>query len=727
MLIQVSKIRKARFVSARRLSEDGSIIDSHKSLSIQFPSHVGDDIQTGSVWHVEGAITEKSFKFNGFTRYEDHLKASTAILEKPRTALIEHWLINNIDAVGRVKASRLARTPKLVDYIDEKNFEELRKLKLNDFTIHELLRKFPNNELLEVINWLSERKIPIKIANVLIDTWGTKTVTYLEENPFRLMSLGVSFKICCSVAEQFGFSINSPIYKAALCVNIIKEYCSRNSSTVMPKRAFQRICASRFIDPVDLLQHAAHQELVAVAGDGYQLEGEWLLESLTARSLRNAFFRKDGEGDDAASWEKAVTDSTIYEQISDYQSTIDFELTDDQKTAIHKAAKFKVFSISGGAGTGKTTILNGVLNVLEGLAGEIEIIQLALSGRAAQRMSEATKRPASTIAKFCADMKNVAPEKRDQHVVCVIDEASMVDLVSMHNALKYLPLATRFIFVGDTDQLPPVGSGLVFHALMRSDFPKHVLQQVKRQSDDSGIHQFATAVRHQHEQLTLDDYSESEDSDATLYKTSDPEEIIELAESFDPETTVILTATKNSNCGVRNLNKLWQAKVGLDRPCVQMRSIDGDQIDAYTSHGLKLFLGDPVMITKNAYDADVRNGDIGFIKSVETIGVDDNYGVIEIDGRNLNITEELLDKIEIGYTMTIHKSQGSQWSNVILVIDEKSQRMLDKTLLYTGATRPTEKLIVCAPNMELLQAATDRGSIALQRSTNIQAHLDQDI
>lgn len=726
MIIQVSKIRLNGSVSAKKLSDDYRVVNTHKKLCVTLPEALRGVVQEGSVWEVHGSMSEISYEVKNFTIYEEQLQATSAKMLRPKTSLMEHWLQKNIDGIGSVKAQRLARNPNLIEFIDAQDYTALKALGLTELTVSQLIRKFPNDQLLQVINWLSERNLPVKVANVIVDTWQTNAVKYLEENPFRLMSLGVSFKQVCSVAEAFGFTTQHTIYKAALIVNMLQEYCNRSSSTVMPKIALQKACDAKRLDMADLLQKAAQQELICAVEGGYQLEGQFLLEALTANSFRNAFFRKDGDGCHTAAWEKGITDKAISKQINEYQSTISYSLTDDQKEAIFKACRFKVFSISGGAGTGKTTILKGVLSVLEKLSLGVPIIQLALSGRASQRMAQATGLEASTIAKFCSDMKGKKPAKRPTHAVCIIDEASMVDLTSMHNALKYLPAATRFIFVGDVDQLPPVGSGLIFHNLMKSDFPHHTLTKVKRQSEDSGIHKLATAVRNQEDSIKIPVFYQNKDADCTIMRSTKPETIIGLANQFDKSETVILTAMQNGQSGVKNLNKMMQADVGFDRDTVKIKTEDYEPIDFITSKGNKLYLNDPIIITKNAYDADVRNGDLGVITQVYENPFENNYGTILINGRELKITDELLDKIELGYAMTIHKSQGSQWKNVILVLDKRAERMLDKTLVYTGITRAEQKLIMCAEDINVVQNAANRGSIAVQRHTNLLAHLHTD-
>lgn len=141
-------------------------------------------------------------------------------------------------------------------------------------------------------------------------------------------------------------------------------------------------------------------------------------------------------------------------------------------------------------------------------------------------------------------------------------------------------------------------------------------------------------------------------------------------------------------------------------------------------------MNDPVLITKNDYNIGIRNGDLGVIETIfedQDLEADNQiFGVLNIDGRKIDLTHDVLDKMELGYAITIHKSQGSQWRNVILVLDEQAHRMLDKTLLYTGVTRAEKNLIICCENDDLIQDAVAKGSIALRRNTNLLEHLSTD-
>ena len=729
MLVQISKHRSSNYYSAVEINETGATVRSHRSLCIEFDKHISDAVSPGQIWTVNGSITKKSYSINGFKLHEEHVAANEAELIKPNTALIETWLRKNIDGVGQVKARKLARMSGLDAIIEAGDPENA--LGLSEVGREQLLRKFPRGEYAEAIKWLSSRKISVKLANSISSVWRDKTIEILEDNPFRLMQFGESFKTCCRLAEEFGITVHHPKYKAALAVHIIEEYLKQTSSTFIPRQVFENRCSKKRMDAEEALKHAAEQELVGYLQnvDGYQLEVQFLLEAMTGLKLRDAFLRADGDLSDLAAWETSYSNKEIAYHLREFEQTQPFALTDEQRSAVAAACKWKVISLSGGAGTGKTTILKALQYVLDKISLDTPIYQVALSGRAAQRMWEATGREASTIAKFCIDQKNTSDDRKPDHAICIIDEASMVDLFSMHNLLENLPLATRFIFVGDVDQLPPVGGGLVFHELMKSDFPSVTLTQVKRQGEQSGIHKFATEVRNEHDDIILKYTTNDEEADCSLYPSVDANEIQKLfIENGGSKRSIILTAKntkKNEKTGVQYLNTIIQKSYGLDRERIKINTDDGIY-DFVNGNGHKFYLDDQILITKNDYSIGIRNGDLGFIETIYEHSEEGVFGVLNLDGREIDITLDVLDKMQLGYAITIHKSQGSQWQNVILVLDKDAERMIDKTLLYTSVTRAENKLIICCEDDQLVEQAIVRGPISRRRHSNLLMHLSSD-
>lgn len=303
------------------------------------------------------------------------------------------------------------------------------------------------------------------------------------------------------------------------------------------------------------------------------------------------------------------------------------------------------------------------------------------------------------------------------HVLLVVDEASMVDLLSFYKMVGILPYATRIILIGDAAQLPPIGNGLVFHAAMDSKIPAVHLSEVKRQNEQSGIHKLATAIRtNTYQKIMIN----SIHGDVNFINDTMNATIVAQYQFFDPEQCIILTPTRKGHLGVDSVNKLIQAQFDGYYPS-QLHYHDDFRgwIPWITKSGAKLRLGDKVIITSNDYENDLRNGDLGRITRVHERPEEDNsYGVLELDGRDVPVTIPLLERLDLGYAVTIHKSQGSQWPACILLLPEYARHMIDQTLLYTAVTRPSEHLVIMGDDT-LIYAALTRGNVALNRVTNI--------
>ncbi|CUK00997.1 Exodeoxyribonuclease V alpha chain [Shimia thalassica] len=725
MLVQIHKARLNGLLSAKRLSDEGFIIHSSKGLSVRFPRAVKDVATPGNVWRISGPQNEASFEVNGYTVTEDRIDVDEAELIKPNTSLIETWLQKNIDGIGEVKAGRLARNPNLLDLIENEDFDALLDLGIPSNAARQILKTFPRDEMLEAINWLAEKNFPARIAHSLSGMWKDKTVEYLEADPFVLLQFGVPFNKCCEVAESIGISRTSNVYQAAQVRDIVQKYTRKTGSTAIPVSTFHAEANRRRLNPQAILKSAADRRVLAQTPAGLQLEGPFLLEHFVAHTLKSAFNRPNGAGSLLAGWETALSDREISVFLTRFEAGISFELTSEQRQAVIGAVKSKVCAMSGGAGTGKTTILNAVLSIIDKVSLGSEVVQLALSGRAASRMSEATNRPAHTISKYIIELKRMAPERRPDQLIVVIDEASMVDIVSMYNLMSLLPSATRYIFVGDVEQLPPVGMGLVFHAIMESDIPRFHLRAVKRQGEDSGIHRFATAVRNSETTCRLPTFAESPKADCVILGTTDPTTIKELFENLGGrDDCIVLCPTDMGIDGVTNINKVIQAGYGSCRRGIQYPDEDGNLQHFVTDKGSRLHEGDAILVTKNDYALGLRNGFLGTISRAYDEPLDGSHGLAIIDGDEIQLTDEVISKLELGFAITIHKSQGSQWENVILALPASRavERMLDKTLLYTGATRARQNLVVCCPDQEIIQRAIERGSLASTRTVNLLNH-----
>ncbi|AKH68807.1 MAG: AAA family ATPase [Zhongshania sp.] len=455
---------------------------------------------------------------------------------------------------------------------------------------------------------------------------------------------------------------------------------------------------------------------------GLQSLGYAVQENTVANLITGCASRRPGDGALLSYQEQDLTEQKIKAAISAFEETLNFSLTPEQKDAVLQAVINPVAIICGGAGTGKTTILLAILEVYDKLVDQLPQYLVALSGRAARRMSEATGRPALTIAKLLAMHAGEDKEPLPDALLLIVDEASMVDLLSMYRLAGALPEATRILLVGDAAQLPPVGVGLIFHdAIACNKLTLIELTAVQRQKSTSGIHHLATNIRNGVFDPSL---LNSTSGDVSYTYTDSPNIVVKHFRSHpDAEQTIILVPTRKGPMGADQINKLIQATFDQPAPEIHHLFRGREMIPWLTSTGAKLRLGDRVMVTENKYDADIRNGDIGAITAVyPEMQVDQSLGELTIDGRSVPITIDILPILELGYAITIHKSQGSQWDTCLLVLPTYAQHMIDQTLIYTGITRAVNSLVIMGDSV-LLQKAVERGPSNEERNTDLAAKL----
>lgn len=383
------------------------------------------------------------------------------------------------------------------------------------------------------------------------------------------------------------------------------------------------------------------------------------------------------------------------------------EYSAQQESAIRQAATSGILLITGGPGTGKTTILNGILELLGRM--QLRCLLAAPTGRAAKRLTEVTGESASTIHRLLeasidpATGQMVFFHDEDQPLKCdavIVDEMSMVDVGLLYSLLKAIPQGKRLILVGDPDQLPPVGPGFPFGDMLRADtIPSVRLTEVFRQAQESLIVMNAHRInRGQMPELRnrkSDFFFMPQKSEDELTKL-----ICDLCASRLPKNMGIpadqiqvLTPTRKGNCGTWNLNKRLQAVLNPPAP--------GKKEHAWGEFTFRE--GDRVMQIRNNYDimwkktdgsavgSGIFNGDIGVIESIDPSA--ENMRVV-FDDREADYDFSMLNELEPAYAMTVHKSQGSEYRAVILTAWNGSPYLLSRSVLYTAVTRARELLIV---------------------------------
>ncbi|GFO67503.1 ATPase AAA [Geomonas limicola] len=726
-IVQIDSVRRFGYALVSVLKRDGSRAKRAAPLVVRFPEEVRELAVKGSVWRVAGDERVASFTIGTYTRYETVIDAKVAEFVRPSGLLLARWINANVQGIGPVIANRLLRQRKLEKWVTEGDVKSLLTVAgMTEERVDRLIECWPQPGLFETIEWLQKLNLPAGLAEKLIRIFGEKTIQTLEDNPFLLLSVGIGFERVMKLAEHLGILRNDERVLGGAAVHVGVSYSNRTGSTVIEpdrlKTEVEKLVGfTTKIHPGDL---AIQQGFMAKTPDGYQVWGTGLMEASVAKFIADALHRGPGQGSFQAAWERTVTLEAASKALCEYEGTLPFKLTEEQKRAVIGAVCAPVAGISGGAGTGKTTILRAIIGVYKRLSSGLAYYPIALSGRAAQRMTKSIKTPAQTIAKLTYD--HLGPGRPDlpNHVLIIIDEASMVDLLSFYRLIGLLPVATRILFVGDTGQLPPVGPGLIFHSLVSSGVPFFELSQVKRQSEDSGIHAFASAAREFRCKMPATAKPTLAASADCCFMNTPP--LAQLTEFWKQaggiSSSIILTPVRKGAWGVDVLNQHFQTVSGNGRLAVHYADAERGWIPWITASQNKLRVGDPVLVTRNLYDerTDVRNGDLGVITKVyDALGSDDSLGVVLVNDVELPLTFELLCCLELGYAITIHKAQGSQWPTVFAVVPEYADQMLDATLIYTAATRPTERLILVG-NPVTLAKGIRRGNSATKRLVGVE-------
>jgi exodeoxyribonuclease V alpha subunit len=401
--------------------------------------------------------------------------------------------------------------------------------------------------------------------------------------------------------------------------------------------------------------------------------------------------------------------------IKEIQKRTGITYDDLQTEAIRQAVKSKVMVLTGGPGTGKTTVTQGIIAAWQTMG--LEILCAAPTGRAAKRMTEATGMESKTIHRLLGFNPSEGYKYNEDNPLegdaLIVDESSMIDIVLMNSLLKALPQGMRLLLVGDVDQLPSVGPGNVLRDIISSNVvPVVRLTRIFRQAQTSRIIMNAHAIN----EGRFPDISNGRQSDFFFMESEDPEQIastiVSLVKSrlpqayHVPSTSIqVLTPMQRSVIGASNLNISIQQAVNPVG--------EGLQRGGYTFRK-----NDRVMQLKNDYQKEVFNGDMGI---VTLVNMEDRTLTVDFDGKSVEYESSELDELSLSYATTIHKSQGSEYPIVIIPVHFTNYVMLQRNLIYTAVTR-AKKICILIGTRKALWYAVNHNTVT-QRNTLLKERL----
>lgn len=584
--------------------------------------------------------------------------------------------------------------------------------KTNIDTLHNKLKEYESSY--ETVLYLSNLGFSTKDSMLIYNYYKDRVKEVIEEDIYQLeySIYELNFKKIDRIALKNGMAKDSFVRVRAAILYIMEEVSNTyGHSYFYYDEIFQYLPRVLLISISDEVYKKAMESLivdimVANKEDRYYLKEMWEAETLIVKRFRLLAHKEDEDF------------KNLEDKLTEMESVFAITYNDDQRQAILDSIRKNFLIITGGPGTGKTTIMKGIIELYkevhklsyEKLAERVQL--LAPTGRAAKRMSDATLMPASTIHRFLKWQKEtnkfqVNEYHKSKAEVVILDESSMVDTLLMASLLRGISANCKVIMVGDSYQLPSVGPGQVLHDLISSSkLPVVELKELYRQGMDSNILTLAYDVR---KGEVVDDVFNKEE-DLTFIECSDDDVISNL---MDVSSTFKDLSYKNFQI----LAPMYKTKCGIDMINQRLQVIFNpkDKSKKELVVGDVIFReGDKVIELTNMPDENIYNGDIGIISQIVTQPA--KKITIDFDGNEVTFTAANFNKFRLAYAISIHKAQGSEFDVVVMPIVQGYRKMLYRKLVYTGITR-SKKMLYLIGDKNALRQAVNNTSSDIRRTT----------
>lgn len=619
-----------------------------------------------------------------------------------------------VDVLGKDTLKIILENPDnliLIPGVTKKNIEVL----------HTKLQEYESSY--ETILILTELGFSTKDAMIVYNFYKNKTKNIIDTNIYQIIEdiYNMTFKKIDAIALKSGLEKDAPIRVEASIIYIMNELSNAYGHSYYFKEEIasylQRVLGVNITEELFLssLENLEKNLLIVKREDRYYLKEMYESETLITKRFR------------MLSREEDIVIKDIDSKIKELENLFGITYNEQQFLAIKNSLLKQFLIITGGPGTGKTTIMKGVtelyrtVNKLSYEQLQEKIALLAPTGRAAKRMSESTLLRASTIHRFLKWQKEtnkfqVNEYNKSRVEFVIIDEASMIDTYLMASLLKGISANCKILLVGDDHQLPSVGPGQVLHDLIESNSLQKVeLTELYRQGKDSNILTLAYDIR----QGEVNEEVFNVGDDLTFIKAT-PDQVVdnvlEITDTYQDlsyKEFQILCPMYKTIAGIDEINRHVQNKVN---PKTKNKK--------ELQYGDVIFReNDKVLQLTNMPDENVYNGDIGIIKEIKTAPKKEI--IIDFDGNIVKYTPSNFNNFRLAYAISIHKAQGSEFDVVIIPIVRNFNKMLYRKLIYTGITRSKKKLYLIGDINALKYAASNNNSDI--RRTSIKDYLQNGI
>ncbi|WP_436881557.1 SF1B family DNA helicase RecD2 [Staphylococcus gallinarum] len=665
------------------------------------------DIAEGDVYTFKGQIVTHA-------KYGKQLKAETFEKELPQTkeAIISYLSSDLFKGIGKKTAQSI------VNKLGENAINDI----LNDPTILENVPGLPkkkqkqiaeqiasNQETEQIIIRLHDLGFGPKLAMSIYQAYLGETLTIVEQKPYQLVYdvKGIGFNKADTLARNVGIQFNDPERLKAGVLYVLEEECIKQGHTYLPTQTVLDMTSDMLSNqPQEIINHEQLEEVMQQLVDADKLirqDTEVAIPSLYFSELKSVqnLYRNFTYTNKL----KEIEQSDLLLEIGEIETRNDVNYAESQREALQTAINSKVMLLTGGPGTGKTTVIKGIVELYAEIHGlsldyddykndDYPVVLGAPTGRASKRLADATGLEAMTIHRLIGWNQDTQPEDiLDNEIsakLIIIDEMSMVDTWLFHQFMNAVPIDAQIVLVGDEDQLPSVGPGQVFKDLIDSKVvPRVNLTEVYRQQDGSSIIELAHRMKLNE---PIDISQRYHDRNFINCSTEQIPTVVEkvvgsaVKKGYDMSDIQVLAPMYKGSAGIKKLNTVLQS-------ILNPKQKDSREIE----FGDVIFRkGDKVLQLVNRPSDNIFNGDIGVVVGIfwaKENALNKDVLVVDFEGNEITFSRQDLMELTHAYCTSIHKSQGSEFPIVIMPMVKQYFRMLQKPILYTGLTRAKQSLV----------------------------------